>query len=74
MVMYIIYICVFFCRYANHVYVSHSVKTNYEDEYDLPPTIHTTSIFGKAFILVGNVYDRYFIMILHMHVHKEDEL
>jgi hypothetical protein len=52
--MYVIYI-MFFCRYTNHVCVSHSARTNHGDEYDLPPTIRTLYIFGKAFLLVMNV-------------------
>jgi hypothetical protein len=63
-----------FCRYANHICVSHTARTNYVDEYNLPPIIRTPSIFGKAFLLVRNVYDRHFVMIMHMHVYKEDEL
>jgi hypothetical protein len=53
-VMYVIYI-MFFCRHTNHVCVSHSARTNHGDEYDLPPTIRTLYIFGKAFLLVMNV-------------------
>jgi hypothetical protein len=47
-----IYIYVFFYRYANHVCVSHSARTNNGDECKLPPTIHTQAIFGKLFLLV----------------------
>jgi hypothetical protein len=59
-----------FCRYANHICISHTARTNYGDECDLPLTMHTPSIFGKSFVFVRNVYGRYIIMILHMHVHK----
>jgi hypothetical protein len=38
------------CRYANHVCISHTARTNYGDECDLPPTINTPSIFGKSFL------------------------
>jgi hypothetical protein len=46
------YICVFFYRYANHVYVSHTTGTNYGDECNLPPIIHTPYTLGKLFLLV----------------------
>jgi hypothetical protein len=72
-VMYFIYI-VLFCRYTNHVCVSRSTRTNHEDECDMPPTIRMPYIFGKAFLLMRNIYDQYIIMIMHKHVHKEDEL
>jgi hypothetical protein len=60
---------VLFCRYANHICISHTTRTNYEDECDSPPTISTPYIlanfsFGEEHI--GLV----FIMISHMHVHK----
>jgi hypothetical protein len=72
-VMYVRYI-MFFCRYTNHVCISHSSRTNHGDECDLPPTIHTPYIFGKAFLLVRNIYDRHIIMILNKQVHKDDVL
>jgi hypothetical protein len=48
-------VCCVFCRYANHIYVSHTARTNYGDECDLPPIIHMPSIFGKAFLLVRSI-------------------
>jgi hypothetical protein len=71
--MYVIYI-VLFCRYTNHVCLSHSTRTNHGNECDLPPTIRTPYIFDKSFFLVRNIYDQHIVMILHKHVHKEDEL
>jgi hypothetical protein len=53
--MYVNIYIVLFCRYANYIYVSYIVRTNYEDECDLPPTIHTPSIFGDLFLLMRNV-------------------
>jgi hypothetical protein len=41
------------CRYANHVCVSYTARTNYENESDLPPTTRSPSIFGKAFLWWG---------------------
>jgi hypothetical protein len=46
------YISMFFYRYANHVHVSHTIRTNYGDECDLPSTIRTPTIFGKLFPLL----------------------
>jgi hypothetical protein len=43
---------VLFCTYANHIYVSHTARTNYGDECELPPTIRMPSIFGELFIFV----------------------
>jgi hypothetical protein len=43
-----------FYRYANHVCVSHSVRTNHGDEWDLPPTTRAPSIFGEPFLLARN--------------------
>jgi hypothetical protein len=58
-----------FCRYANHVCVSHTTRTNYGDECDLPPIIRTPSIFGK--ISFGKEHiGLAFVMVLHMHVYK----
>jgi hypothetical protein len=42
---------VLFYRYANHVCVSHTARTNYRDECKLPLTMHTSSIFGELFLL-----------------------
>jgi hypothetical protein len=60
-----VYIVVF-RRYANHVCVSHTNRTNYRDECDLPSIICTPSIFGKSFPFG----EEHIVMILHMHVHK----
>jgi hypothetical protein len=38
---------VLFCRYTNHVSVSHNA--NHGDECELPPTISTSLICGKNF-------------------------
>jgi hypothetical protein len=46
--MYVIDTCVF-CRYANHVCVSHTTRTNHGDECDFPPIIRTPSIVDKSF-------------------------
>jgi hypothetical protein len=72
-VMYVRYI-VLFCRYTNHVCISHSARTNHRDACDLPPTIHTPYIFDKVFLLVRNIYDRHIIMILNKQVHKDGVL
>jgi hypothetical protein len=45
----------FFCRYNNHVCVSHAIRNNYGDECELPPTMRMPSIFGKVFLLVRNI-------------------
>jgi hypothetical protein len=49
-----IYIVLFY-KYANHICISHTAKTNYGDECDLPPTIHMSSVIGKKFLLVRNI-------------------
>jgi hypothetical protein len=55
-VMYLIYISiVLFCRFANHICISHTARANYWDECDLLSSICTPSIFGKDFLLVCNV-------------------
>jgi hypothetical protein len=37
-------------------------------------TDYTYALYnGQAFLLVGNILDRH-VIILHMHVHEEDEL
>jgi hypothetical protein len=64
--MYVIYI-MFFYRYANHVCVSQTARTNYEDECDLPPIIRTPSIFDEVFLLVRNEQDRSVVKALHPH-------
>jgi hypothetical protein len=43
------YIHVFFCRYATHVYISHTARNNHGDEFKFPPNIRMLSIFGKRF-------------------------
>jgi hypothetical protein len=52
MVMYVIYI-MFFCRYANHIFVSHIVRTNHRYECELPPIMRTPPICGKSFSFGG---------------------
>jgi hypothetical protein len=50
----IIYITiVLLCRYANHVCISYTTRTNYGNESNLPLTIHTPSIFGNTFLRRG---------------------
>jgi hypothetical protein len=44
-----------FYRYTKHVCISHTARTNYGDECDLPPIIRMSYIFGEAFLLVRNV-------------------
>jgi hypothetical protein len=68
------YIFVFLYRYTNHIYVSHTARTNYWDECKLPLIIRMSTIFGKHFSLSENRQDWHIVMISHMHVHKEDEL
>jgi hypothetical protein len=46
--MYVIYI-VLFCRYTNHISVSHFVRATQGDGCELPPTMHTPPICGKSF-------------------------
>jgi hypothetical protein len=57
---------VLFCRYANHICASHTVKTNYWDECDLPPTICTSYIFGESFILART----YMAVMWHAIIHS----
>jgi hypothetical protein len=45
-----LYIVVIFCMYANHGYVSPTVRINHGDECILPPTTHMPSIFGELFL------------------------
>jgi hypothetical protein len=64
---------VLFCKYTNHVSVSHTARTNYGDECDLPPTIRMPSIFGKKNSFGEERIGLVFVMILHMHVYEADE-
>jgi hypothetical protein len=58
---------VLFCRYANHVCISHTTRTNSGDECDLPPIISTPYIFSKCFLLVRNGYDLHVVIELNPH-------
>jgi hypothetical protein len=72
--MYVIYISVFFYRYANHVCVNHTVRTNHRDECDLPPTIRTPTIFSKLLLLVRTYMTSRLSWHYILMLHKENEL
>jgi hypothetical protein len=68
---------VLFYRYANHVCVSHTTRTNYGDECDLPPTMRTPSIFGKSFLLGGtyrtDILSCHHTFMLHQEANHENQ-
>jgi hypothetical protein len=61
-VMYVIYISVIFCRYANHDCVSHTIRINHRDECDFA-TDYTYAITALGLAHTSRGHDSIWVIV-----------